>query len=66
MEAELIFFLEQFPDFNELIKSLFTCDAEFQGRCLDYFLCIGSPDHMELTMRKYQDRIEGYIELKRV
>src|SRR5215217_7120595 len=66
MNAELVFFLEQFPDFKEQIKSLFERDEEFQALCLDYFLCIRSHDHWELTIRKYQERMEGYIELKRV
>ena len=51
---------------NEQIKSLFTCDEEFQALCLDYFLCIRSLDHWELAMRKCQERMEGYMELKRV
>ena len=66
MKAELVFFLEQFPDFKEQGKSLFERDQEFQALCLDYFLCIRSLDHWELAARKYQERVVGYLELKRV
>lgn len=66
MKAELIFILERFPELREQLTSLFECDEEFQALCLDYFLCIRSLDHWELTVKKYQERLEGYVELKRV
>ena len=66
MKAELIFILEKFPERKEQINSLFTSDEEFQALCLDYFLCIRSLDNWELTMRTCQERIEGYMDLKRV
>ena len=66
MKAELIFILERFPELKEQLTSLFECDEEFQALCLDYFLCIRSLDHWEVTVRKYQERLEGYEELKRV
>jgi len=66
MKAELVFFVEKFPDFKEQITSLFEGDEEFQALCLDYFLCIRSLNHWELTIQKYQERLDGYVELKRI
>ena len=62
----MIFIVERFPELKEQIKSLFECDEGFQALCLDYFLCIRSLDNSELTVRKYQERFEGYVELKKV
>jgi hypothetical protein len=66
MKPELILLLERFPDYKEQIKLLFECDEEFQALCSDYFLCIRSVNHWELTLKKYQEHFEGYLELKRV
>ena len=66
MKAELLFLIERFPELKEQFTSLFDGDEEFQALCLDYFLCLRSLDHWELTLKKYQERLNGYVELKRV
>lgn len=66
MKAELVFIVERFPELKEKLTSLFECDEEFQALCLDYFLCMRSLDQWEQTLKRDQERFEGYVALKRV
>jgi hypothetical protein len=66
MNFELLCILERFPELKELIISHYEGDEEFQALCLDYFLCLRSLNNWDLDLRKYKERREEYVELKRM
>ena len=66
MRAELICMMEKFPALKGKIQSLYDQDEEFQALCYDYLLCLRSLDQWTVNMKKDEQLVEEYSELKRM
>ena len=65
MKAELICMVENFPGLRDKITMLYEQNEEFQTLCFDYFLCMKSLSQWQSSMKKDENFILEYSELKR-
>ena len=62
--TELLYVADRFPVFHEKVAGLYNQNAEFQGLCSDYHLCITSLAQWEFRMENDKQFLLEYTDLK--